>query len=220
MSAENARHFWRALMANAVALVEDADTLLGAGSPGRARSLLILAQEELARARAVYGTASPFWDQGGGTVELSPRPGSRAHLSVSRDHREKISATDNYARNLGPFWGDYSAWENGATAEPARVPVEVDAQKQAGLYVSSAPGKGGRFSTPLDYDDTESVAAELLRVAQVAEMALIEDHTRRQDRDDPDEFVSKLHWLLLPLAHPEEYADYIAHMEHDTPRSE
>lgn len=210
MSAENARRFWRALMANAVTLIEDADTLLVKGSAGRSRSLLILAQEELARAQAVYDDASPIWDQAGGTITLTPPPGSKAHLSVSRDHREKIAATDDYARNLAPFWGDYSAWEHGATAEPARVPAEVDAQKQAGFYVASAPGEGGRFTTPLDIDP-EPIAAELLRVAQVAEMSLIRDQTRRQDRDDPDEFVSKLHWLLLPYAHPEEYADFVAH---------
>lgn len=214
ITAENARHFWYALMANAVALIEDADTLLNAGSAGRARSLLILAQEELARAQAVYNTASPIWDQGGGsTIELSPPRGSKAHLSVSRDHREKISATDIYARNLGPFWGDYSAWEDGATVEPARVPAEVDAEKQSAFYVGSAPGKGGRFSTPLDYSDPEPVAAELQRVAQVAEMALIEDHTRMKYGLRGYDSAQDLHWAVMPYAHPQEWAEFVVAMD-------
>ncbi|WP_158083802.1 AbiV family abortive infection protein [Mycobacterium sp. AT1] len=57
LNAVNSRAYWRALMANAVALVEDAHTLLDKGSAARARSLLILAQEELARATALYSTA-------------------------------------------------------------------------------------------------------------------------------------------------------------------
>ena len=211
MSAENARRFWRALMANTVALIEDADTLLTKKSAGRSRSLLILAQEELARAQAVYDDASPIWDQGGGTVTLTPPTGSKAHLSVSRDHREKISATDDYARNLGPFWGDYNAWEDGATAEPARVPAEVDTQKQAGFYVASAPGAGGRFGTPLDID-AEPIAAELVRVAQLAEMSLIADHTRMKHGPADYDSAQDLHWAVMPYAHPEEFAEFVAHM--------
>lgn len=45
LSTKNARELWKALMDNAASLVRDAELLLRSGSPGRARSLTVLAQE-------------------------------------------------------------------------------------------------------------------------------------------------------------------------------
>ena len=50
MSAVEARKFWKALVDNASALISDAHLLLAAESYGRARSLTVLAQEELGKA--------------------------------------------------------------------------------------------------------------------------------------------------------------------------
>ncbi|MGU3294348.1 AbiV family abortive infection protein [Williamsia sp. M5A3_1d] len=201
LTADNARRYWHALIANVAALIDDANVLLDNQSPGRARSLLVLAQEELARANAVFEASVGAWESGG-TVELSSPPGNPKHLAVSNNHRDKIAATDDFALDLGPFWGDYSAWENGVVPEPGRLPAEVDREKQDGFYVASAPGAGGRFASPLDVERAP-VATELERVAQLAEMALIRDHTRKQALGNSGEDSAQdLHWMLLPYAHP------------------
>lgn len=43
-------------------------------------------------------------------------------------------------------------------------------------------------------------------------MHLIEDHTRQQDAADGSliDSVQELHCLILPFAHPEEFADFVA----------
>ena len=51
---EKARAFWKALMDNATSLITDARLLLEHGSFGRARSLTVLAQEELGKALWLY----------------------------------------------------------------------------------------------------------------------------------------------------------------------
>lgn len=219
LTAANARGYWRALMANAVALVEDTHLLLANGSAGRARSLLILAQEELARATALYATSVRAWEGNAASVALPPQldpadaNGTRTkpHLTVSKNHQDKIAHTDQYGQYLGPFWGDYSALPD---AIPGRDPRDVDRDKQAGFYVAAAPGPGGVFPSPLDID-AEPLVAELERVAGVIEMALIRDHTRKQrlgTAADTDS-VQDLHAQVLPYAHPELWAAFMADME-------
>lgn len=61
ITAQEARDWWRALMGNVVDLVEDAAVLLQNGSPGRARSLVVLASEELAKAIWLDQVAGEFW---------------------------------------------------------------------------------------------------------------------------------------------------------------
>ncbi|WP_369691029.1 AbiV family abortive infection protein [Nocardia gamkensis] len=68
--------------------MNDASTLLDNNSVGRARSLLVLAQEELARANAVYDASVAAWESGR-TVELSSPPGTPKHLAVSNNHRDR-----------------------------------------------------------------------------------------------------------------------------------
>ncbi|MFF3864090.1 AbiV family abortive infection protein [Streptomyces sp. NPDC002209] len=46
-------------------MIADAQTLLAAGSYGRARSLTVLAQEELGKALWVYDVFQGSWNQGG-----------------------------------------------------------------------------------------------------------------------------------------------------------
>lgn len=185
-------------MENTVALVCDAELLFQNGSHGRARSLLVLAQEELARASALYDTAEHTWTTGEGSVELSP-----THLSVSKMHRAKIEAGDQYGSRLGPFWGDYDN-----IPEP-RDAGDIDKLKQVGFYVDRSPGVGGRFGSPLDVDPGP-VAQMLLSTAQIAEMALITDHSRMKYHSDlPYDSTMDLQNALLPISHPQEYADFI-----------
>lgn len=61
ISADFARRWWKSLMANAVALVEDAHALADRGSAGRAQALLVLAMEEVAKARWLYEAAEWEW---------------------------------------------------------------------------------------------------------------------------------------------------------------
>ncbi|WP_166548255.1 MULTISPECIES: AbiV family abortive infection protein [unclassified Mycobacteroides] len=210
LSATASRRYWRALMANAVSLVDDAAVLLGHGSAGRARALLILAEEELARAQALYNSSVSAWEGHASEVEVPPR----SHLAQSRDHREKISAADAYGQGLGPFWGDYSAWAEGSGGIPGRDPAIVNQTKQDGFYVASTADSQGQFGSPLDAP-AEPVATELERVAGVVEMAVIEDHTRKQalgTAQDADS-VQDLHAIVLEHAHPEFCADFIRAME-------
>ncbi|MGW0640408.1 AbiV family abortive infection protein [Nocardia salmonicida] len=200
MKPEVSRRYWRALMANVVGLIGDAQTLLAHDSTGRARSLLILAREELARANAVYNTAYLSWNKGQGVCEFP-----KHHLSFSTSHLSKIAATDSYSRGLGPFWGDYT------DIPPLSSLAEVDqlnSDKQAGFYVASAAGRGGRFGSPLDVE-LDPVLSELQVVAQLAEMALISDHTRMRDGDQPYDSTYDLQSELTPIAHPEEFAEFI-----------
>lgn len=61
-----ARRLWKALIANATELIDDANVLFKRGSYGRARSLAVLAQEELGKALWIYKAFSFS-----GTVDLS-----------------------------------------------------------------------------------------------------------------------------------------------------
>lgn len=70
MSPEQARDFWKALMDNATSLIADAHTLLSVKSYGRARSLSVLAQEELGKALWIYDTFEVDWSFGGETLRV------------------------------------------------------------------------------------------------------------------------------------------------------
>lgn len=170
--------------------------------------MLILAREELARANAVYDLAHRAWTEGRGVCEFPKR-----HLSFSTHHPAKIAATAEYGRELGPFWGDYDDVPPRDT--PARI-RQLNLNKQDGFYVASAPGRGGRFGSPLDVEPG-AVVAELRTVAGLAEMALITDHTRMRDGDQPYDSTHELQQALLPIAHPEEFAEFIGAMSRQAP---
>jgi len=72
VSADFARRWWKSLMANAVALVEDAHALADRGSAGRAQALLVLAMEEVAKARWLYEAAEWEWSAPAWSAALSP----------------------------------------------------------------------------------------------------------------------------------------------------
>lgn len=205
-----ARRYWRALVDNASRLVEDADTLLRAGSVGRARSLTVLAEEELGKALAVYETFAAGWSAGEtGTRDLPD--------AAARDHLAKYLAAFEFGRELEHFWGggyegdypeddDWEGWFAKRRAEARAAAHAANAQKQRGFYVDL---DGGTVQTPADLDGGD-VAAPLQRAAQVIEMMLITDHTRMQD--GPPELFDATHEQqvrLLGVAHPDEFADFI-----------
>lgn len=191
VSAALARQYWRALLANVVSLIEDAATLLEA-SPARARSLLILAQEETGKAHAIYGLAERAWSSDLPTVELPVW-----FLKLERLHRDKIVASQAFTEDLPAFWGDFTELE--PTAPSA---AEINLQKQAGFYVDR---DGDQVTSP---QEAEVVPAALIddvvRTAGVAEMLLITDHSRMK-ADSPDRYDSThdLQARLLPFSHPD-----------------
>ncbi|MEU6646196.1 AbiV family abortive infection protein [Saccharomonospora sp. NPDC046836] len=70
MSPSAAREFWKALMDNASALIADAYALLAVDSYGRARSLSVLAQEELGKILWIYEAFSTSWNRGDDTPRV------------------------------------------------------------------------------------------------------------------------------------------------------
>ena len=208
LSAEKSRAYWRTLMANSVALLEDAKLLLDNGSAGRARSLIILAQEELARANALHASSVTAWEADRGPVDLPPQidptsQKSKPHLTTSKNHLDKIEHTERYGIYLSAFWGHYTE------VGEQRDATQVNEEKQAGFYVAAAPSDGGVFASPLDVD-AEQVTEDLERVAGVVEMALIQDHTCMQALGPGDhDWTNDLQIPLLRLAHPDDWAHFV-----------
>ena len=64
MSPQDACTFWKALIDNASASIADARILVAAGSFGRARSLTVLAWEELGKALWIYEVFATAWNAG------------------------------------------------------------------------------------------------------------------------------------------------------------
>jgi AbiV family abortive infection protein len=204
-----ARDYWRALLGNATSLIEDAALLLDQ-SPARARSLLILAQEELGKAQRLYDLASHAWSSQAATVDLPP-----SFTEMERWHNPKIVASLEQAAELPAFWGDYSSLAAmpslDATAEEWDAHIaEVEAghrksahainlQKQAGFYVDR---DGDSIRSPQEVE-VPTIVEEVMRTAGVAEMMLISDHTRMQDDDGPYDPTHDLQQRLLPFSHPE-----------------
>ncbi len=215
ISAQFARRWWKELMANAVALVEDAAVLAENSSAGRAQALVVLAMEELAKARWLYDEASWEWSRPLGLYGQAPQPADDVYVpeglrSTRRPHAEKLKVAEQFASGLAGFWdaarrreyyllADLDAFE--ATARQRNL------DKQAGFYVDRA---GSTITSPLGVPD-DGIVDAIRQAAQVLEMQLIEDHTRQQDAPDSTliDSVQDLHWAILPLAHPDEFAAFV-----------
>lgn len=167
-------------MENARDLLRDADTLLTGSmpSPGRARSLVILALEEIGKAEAICRSCAEAWDDKRPNVLIPGRV-----LSILRNHGQKIEGASTYGHLLPLFWSPTSPWDHELTSNEPALPSagELNRQKQAGFYVDR---NDETISTP-NAIESNGVNELLERTAGVALMHLIEDHTRRQDLDDP-----------------------------------
>lgn len=93
-------------MDNASGLIADAHTLLERGSHGRARSLAVLAQEELGKALWVYEIFEQAWNTGSEDALGVPR--LRAD---GRRHAVKYMEAFVFGQELAAFWGDYESYE-------------------------------------------------------------------------------------------------------------
>jgi AbiV family abortive infection protein len=222
VAAQFAREWWKALMGNACALVEDAAILAEHDSPGRAQALLVLAMEELAKARWIYQAAEWEWSAPIGLYGQESREPRDVvvpyQLSTRRlPHAEKLAAAEQYASGLGGFWhtdrrSEYYFPADLASFEAAAKRRNLD--KQAGFYVDR---EGDHLLSPLAIPAGD-VGEFLIRAAQCVEMHLIEDHTRQQDASDPTliDSVQDLHWVILPFAHPADFAAFVARMSGQT----
>lgn len=134
-----ARTFWKALMDNASWLIADAHAMRERGSFGRARSLTVLAQEELGKALWIYETFEQAWSTGSEKARDVPRL-----TSDGRRHAVKYMEAFIFGQELAAFWGDYESYapEEGWAAHFAKQRSEAEAagkqankEKTAGLYV-------------------------------------------------------------------------------------
>jgi len=217
--ADEARTWWKALMANACALIVDADILAQHESYGRARSLVGLGMEELAKARWLYEAGQHQWNKPLGLWGRPPEPSGDVVVpeplqTTRRPHAEKLKTAERFASGLGGFWDadrrrEYFFPKDLDTFEDSARQLNRD--KQAGFYVDR---EQGAITGPLDIG-SEGIHELIQHAAQVLEMHLIEDHTRQQDAPDPSRIDSSqdLHGDILALAHPEEFAAAFGHFE-------
>jgi len=204
-----ARQYWRALVENAISLIEDAACLVE-NSPARARSLLILAREETGKASKLYDLASSAWSEGREMVALDAR-----FVGLERMHNPKITASIEADEDLDPFWGDHSAyddfdvetddlgdWFRKKDLDRGAQAGVLNLQKQAGFYVDRA---GHTITTPVGAEVGDMRLA-LIRAAQVAEMLLISDHTRMKDLPpEREDSTMDLQMRVMPYSHPDEF---------------
>ncbi|MBC7595246.1 MAG: AbiV family abortive infection protein, partial [Kineosporiaceae bacterium] len=211
MTPPDARAFWKALMDNASALIADAHLLLNAGSFGRARSLAVLAQEELGKAIWIYDSFSLSWTTGAEEPLMVDRLAKHG-----RDHVQKFLEAFVFGDALAPFWGDYESiegprddesWEEVAQrrrSEAEAAAKDANLAKQSGFYVDR--DKSGAISSPTEIE-AEQIGEDLQVAAQVVEMLLIRDHSRMKlDAQTEYDSTHAQQFRLLPISHPEDWA--------------
>lgn len=202
-------------MDNASGLIADAHALLQMESFGRARSLTVLAQEELGKALWVYETFAQSWNAGAGKPLEIPKPSSDG-----RRHAIKYMEAFIFGQELAEFWGDYkdfelpedeseAGWkaffaEKRSTAEAAGK--RANEEKMAGFYVDLSED-GETALSPADIE-AGTIAEDLQTAAQVIEMLLIKDHTRmkHEAKTRYDSTHAQQH-RLLSISHPDEWAE-------------
>jgi AbiV family abortive infection protein len=126
MSPGQARAFWKALMDNASSLIADAHTLLSVRSYGRARSLTVLAQEELGKALWIYDTFQADWSRGGEAPRVVD-----SLTQHGRNHTKKYLEAVVFGDELAEFWGDYSALPASGTGYEAWEQAHKKRQAEA-----------------------------------------------------------------------------------------
>jgi AbiV family abortive infection protein len=210
LTGSEARTFWKALMDNASALIQDAHVLLNSGSYGRARSLKVLAQEELGKAIWIYDAFQGSWSRGDDHPLLVETLGK-----FGRSHIKKYLEAFVFSDELAAFWGDYSHldsynrdtseedWKQRQRAAEAAA-VEANIAKQQGFYVDR--DAQGIITSPTDIE-TGTIAEDLQTAAQVIEMLLIKDHSRMKfDAQTPYDDTHAQQFRLLPISHPDDWA--------------
>ena len=97
-----ARRWWLALMTNAIGLVDDAAVLTVHCSYGRAQALLVLATEELARARSLYDAAEDEWSR---SIESDMWVEVPAEVTeVGGAPQSRLQVATRYPAGMTAFW--------------------------------------------------------------------------------------------------------------------
>lgn len=214
MSPNTARVFWKALMDNAAGLITDADALLERESFGRARSLTVLAQEELGKALWIYETFEGAWSAGSDT------PMEVAKLKThGRHHATKYMEAFVFGQELAAFWGDYDLIESPEEdsqegwdyffakkkSKAADAGKRANDEKMAGFYVDMERA-GEAVLSPAGIAPG-TIAEDLQTAAKVIEMLLIKDHSwMKLSAATPYDSTHEQQHRLLPISHPEEWA--------------
>lgn len=204
LSAEDARIWWRALLANSVTLLEDAVALQARNSFGRAQSLGVLAMEEMAKALWISNAAQDVWTAGSGQVTMPDEFEKNA-----RKHPPKLLEALLADTELSTFWGDYAeTFESGleglvqhladAVTATQEAVKELNLAKQAGFYVDR---QDGIVQSPTE-TTVDGLTISLPRVARVVEMLLIRDHSRMKFEMAAEDYDSThdLQTRLLAIA--------------------
>jgi AbiV family abortive infection protein len=211
MTPAAAREFWKALMDNASSLIADARLLLTVESYGRARSLTVLAQEELGKALWVYQTFQQAWSVG----DDQPRK-ANALGQHGRNHTRKYLEAIVFGNELASFWGHDSdlalpnegeSWEDfwaRRNREAGEAATEANLAKQRGFYVDR--DDEGHVFSPTGIP-SGTIAEDLAEAAQVVEMLLIQDHSRMKfEASTPYDSTHEQQFRLLPISHPDDWA--------------
>jgi AbiV family abortive infection protein len=214
MTPSTARTFWKALMDNASSLIADAQALLERESFGRARSLTVLAQEELGKALWIYESFEHAWSTGSEEAREVPRLATHG-----RSHAVKYMEAFVFSQELSAFWGDYGSVEHpedesqeGWSAFFAKQKSEAEAagrraneEKMAGFYVD-LDGTHDAVLSPA-HISAGSIDADLQTAAQVVEMLLIKDHSRMKlEVETPYDSTHEQQHRLLPISHPDDWS--------------
>jgi AbiV family abortive infection protein len=216
ITADLARRWWKSLMANTVALVEDASLLASHDSFGRAQALIVLAMEEVAKARWLYEAAELEWTAPLGLYGLEPRSAGDVVVpeglsSTRRPHVEKLQVAEQFASGLAGFWSldrRMEYYERPDLETFITTAKQRNLDKQAGLYVDR---DGETITSPLAIT-ADAIADAIRHTAKVVQMHLIEDHTRQQDAPDVSmiDSAEDLHLAVMPYSDPELFAGFIA----------
>ena len=187
-------------MTNSIGLVDDAAVLTLHCSYGRAQALLVLATEELARARFLYGAAEDEWSR---SIE------SDAWIEVPREVVEvgpaplsQLQVAARYPAGMAAFWEpDGDEVFRCPYSESGRDGGEI--KKLAGFYVDRA---GDMITSPMDILEGD-IRLFVTLVARAIEMHLSEDRTRQQSASpgDPLDAAEDLHVEIFPLAWPKDF---------------
>lgn len=200
-------------MDNATSLIDDAQALLMRKSYGRARSMTILAQEELGKALWLYEAFEQSWSSGSESVLEVPRL-----KTDGRRHAVKYMESFAFGQDLAMFWGEYDSFDGPVDGsqqdwdkyfaekqgKAAAAGQRANEDKMLGFYVD-LDESGEKVLSPADID-RGSIGEDLQLAAQVIEMLLIKDHSRMKINSvTPYDSTHEQQHKLLPISHPDEW---------------
>src|ERR1700754_1801706 len=119
-------------------------SLLTAGSCGRARSLSVLAQEELGKALWIYEDFSFSWNEGDDTARVENKLAQHG-----RDHTKKYLEAVVFGDELAEFWEITAAFANWAPTPIRGKKHTRDANEKPSLLLArqTTPNSGDSMST-------------------------------------------------------------------------